>query len=86
MCRSVNAVHLWDKVRLSGAGLLQDARWETLKHCRLSSLEQVCRLAADLTAEARQAHVGDRGQSDDVLEKIGFAQIQSCKGVDNEKS
>ena len=54
------AVHLWDKVRLSGAELLQDARWETLKHCRLPSLEQVCGLAADLRAEARQAHEDDR--------------------------
>ena len=55
-----SAVHLWDKVRLSGAELLQDARWETLKHCRLPSLEQVCGLAADLRAEARQAHEDDR--------------------------
>ena len=44
-----NAVHLWNKVRLSGVGLLQDARWEIVS---IVALDQVCRLAADLRAEA----------------------------------
>ena len=83
-------MHLWNKVRLSGVGLLQDARWEIVKHCRLPSLDQVCRLAADLRAEARQAHEDDR-ENRMTTWKIGFAQITKrhaswCKGVDNEKS
>ena len=77
------------KVRLSGAELLHDARWETLKHCRLPSVEQVCGLAADLRAEARQAHEDDREKRTMVLNNWPRTDHKAacnwCKGVDNEK-
>ena len=74
-----NAVHSWDKVRLSAAELLQDARWEIVKHCRLPSLEQVCRQAADLRAEARQAHEDDREKAKQVHTLVAQAWISIFK-------
>ena len=40
--------------------LQHDARWDIVRHCRFPSLEQLCRLAADLREEARQAYEDDR--------------------------
>ena len=56
----LNVVHFRDKVRLSGAAWLQDARWETLKHGRFLFLELVCGPTADFRADAGQAHEDDR--------------------------
>ena len=56
--------------------LLHDARWDIIwQHCRLPSLEQVSRLAADWREEATRAHGDDTENSDDDLEKLGFAWI-----------
>ena len=80
-----SAVHLW-----SGGELLQDARWETLKHCRSPFLEQVSGLAADLRAVARQAHEDDREKRmmswKDWLHTEYKVACNWSKGVDNEKN
>ena len=54
-----NVVHFWRRVRLLGTALLHDVRTEIVRHCRLPSLEQVCRLATHLKEETRQAHEDD---------------------------
>ena len=85
-----SAVRLWNKVRLSGVGLLQDARWEIVKHCCLPSLNHICRLAADLRAETIQAHEDDRENRmttwKNWLRTDYEAACSWCERVDNGKS
>ena len=76
---------------MSGTALLHDARWEIVwKHCRLPSLEQVSRLAADLREAARQAHEDDRENRmmawTNWLRTNYKAACKWCKGVDSERT
>ena len=76
------------KIRQSGSAMLHGGRWEIVRHCRLPSVEQVCRLAADLREEARQAHENDRENRMTTWQhwfRTAYkAACNWCKGVDNE--